>query len=88
MPLRISHKAGMSEYAKAVIDALGGTTAVARMADTPVSTVHSWREIGIPASRIAHLRLIAQSEGKDAPDDSAIAMERAMIAAIRKTSAA
>ncbi|MBB4618985.1 carph-isopro domain-containing protein [Sphingomonas abaci] len=40
-----------------MIDALGGTTAVARLATTPVSTVHSWRKNGIPASRLAHLKL-------------------------------
>ena len=46
-----------------IIDALGGTTAVSRKAETPLSTVHSWRKNGIPASRLAHLKLIAQAEG-------------------------
>jgi hypothetical protein len=49
----------MEAYASRLIDALGGTSAVARMTDTPVSTVCSWRRIGIPKSRMAHLRLAA-----------------------------
>lgn len=69
------------------IDALGGTSAVAKKIDAPVSTVHSWREIGIPASRLAHLRLIAQAEGKSAPDEPAITAERDRIAAARKAAA-
>lgn len=55
--------------ANAAIDYLGGTSAVARMAEAPVSTVHSWRKNGIPRSRFAHLRLIAVAEGKPLPDD-------------------
>ena len=66
------------------IDDLGGTSAVAKMIDAPVSTVQSWRSIGIPASRLAHLRLIAQAEGKPAPDEVAIADERGKIAAQRR----
>ncbi|MFN3675319.1 MAG: carph-isopro domain-containing protein [Sphingomonas pseudosanguinis] len=46
-----------------IIDALGGTTAVSRKAEAPLSTVHSWRRNGIPASRLAHLKLIALHEG-------------------------
>jgi hypothetical protein len=50
----------METAASILIDALGGTTAVARMTDAPVSTVHSWRKNGIPRSRLAHLRLLNQ----------------------------
>ncbi|MGL5735794.1 MAG: carph-isopro domain-containing protein [Beijerinckiaceae bacterium] len=57
----------MSTYANTVIDALGGTTAVARMADLPTSTVHSWRTIGIPRSRLSHLRLLAKMEKIELP---------------------
>lgn len=53
-----------AEQANAVIEALGGTTAVAKMICAPVSTVHSWRKIGIPASRLAHLKLAASAAGK------------------------
>lgn len=53
----------MDTLSDRVIDALGGTTAVARMTHSPVSTVHSWRKIGIPPSRLAHLRLAARNEG-------------------------
>ncbi|MFN3943916.1 MAG: carph-isopro domain-containing protein [Allosphingosinicella sp.] len=43
--------------------ALGGTTAVARLIHAPVSTVHSWKRNGIPASRLAHLKLAARDAG-------------------------
>lgn len=58
-------------YADQVIDALGGTTEVARLIDAPTSTVHSWRKIGIPSSRMAHLRLLASSLGKELPPETA-----------------
>ena len=58
------------EYANAVIDALGGTSAVARLLEAPVSTVHSWRKIGIPASRMSHLRLVAKIERKKLPPET------------------
>lgn len=60
----------MNIYANTVIDALGGTTAVARMADLPTSTVHSWRTIGIPRSRLSHLRLLAKMEKIALPSDA------------------
>jgi hypothetical protein len=59
----------MDVIANAVIDHLGGTSAVAKLIEAPVSTVHSWRSIGIPSSRLAHLRLVAKTEGKALPDD-------------------
>lgn len=55
-------------YADKVIDALGGTAEVARLTEAPNSTVHSWRKIGIPKSRMAHLRLIAETQGRQLPD--------------------
>ena len=55
------------DAASTLIDALGGTTAVARMTEAPVSTVHSWRKNGIPASRLAHLRLLARDKGVPIP---------------------
>lgn len=54
-------------FADEVIDALGGTSAVARLIESPPSTVHSWRKIGIPSSRLAHLRLIAREQGVALP---------------------
>jgi len=71
MPARISHKAGMDTYANKVIDTLGGTTAVANMMHAPKSTVHSWRTIGIPASRLSHLRLLAKLQRVALPDEAA-----------------
>lgn len=55
-------------YADQVIDALGGTTEVARLIESPISTVHSWRKIGIPPSRLAHLKLVADQLGKELPE--------------------
>jgi hypothetical protein len=52
----------MNAFASALIATFGGSTAVARFTDAPVSTVHSWKHNGIPSSRLAHLRLIAEKE--------------------------
>jgi hypothetical protein len=57
----------MQNSANQILDALGGTTAVATAIDAPTSTVHSWRTIGIPRSRLAHLRLIAKQKGVQLP---------------------
>lgn len=59
----------MATIADKVLHHLGGTSAVAKMLQAPVSTVHSWRRIGIPASRMAHLRLAADAAGKALPDE-------------------
>ena len=59
----------MSTDAEKVLYHLGGTSAVAKLIEAPVSTVHSWRSIGIPASRLAHLRLVAAAQDKPLPDD-------------------
>jgi hypothetical protein len=61
----------MDMNASQIIDSLGGTSAVAKMIEAPISTVHSWRKIGIPASRLAHLRLVAQMQGKALPEATA-----------------
>ena len=58
----------MTDYAPTIIDALGGTTVVARLVEAPISTVHSWRKNGIPSSRLAHLRLIAETKGVSLPE--------------------
>ena len=59
----------MRTEADIVIDHLGGTSAVAKLIEAPTSTVHSWRSIGIPPSRLAHIRLVAKAAGKTLPDD-------------------
>jgi hypothetical protein len=61
----------METQADKIINHLGGTSAVAKLIQAPVSTVHSWRTIGIPKSRMAHLELAAKAEGKSLPVQSA-----------------
>lgn len=78
----------MAKHSATFIDSLGGTSAVSKLTDAPTSTVHSWRTIGIPASRLSHLRMIAQAEGKPAPDEAAINAEREQIAAERRAAQA
>lgn len=63
----------MQTEADIILDALGGTSAVAKMTEAPVSTVHSWRKIGIPQSRMAHLKLIAEVRGITLPASSSAA---------------
>ena len=55
----------MDTFATNLIKTLGGSTAVSRMIEAPVSTVHSWKTNGIPTSRLAHLKLAARHEGID-----------------------
>lgn len=54
----------MDDLAINAIAALGGTTAVAGLIDAPATTVQSWKSNGIPRSRLSHLKLIAEREGK------------------------
>lgn len=61
----------METFADQVIDALGGTSEVARLIEAPTSTVHSWRKIGIPPSRLAHLKLVASHKGVELPEPPA-----------------
>jgi hypothetical protein len=58
-------------YADQVIDALGGTSKVSELTKAPTSTVHSWRTIGIPESRLEHLKLIAEKLGIEIPQPPA-----------------
>ena len=57
----------METLSDKIINALGGTTKTARLLEAPISTVHSWRHIGIPNSRMAHIKLVAKSEGIKLP---------------------
>ena len=52
----------MMRLSKEVIEALGGTTAIARLVHAPVSTVNSWKD-RISESRLAHLMLAAGAAG-------------------------
>ena len=70
--------------ASALIDAWNGSTAVSRLIGAPVSTVHSWRSIGIPPARLAHLALVAKAEKLPAPDVPAITAEWERLSAERK----
>ena len=57
----------METLSDKIINALGGTTKTARLLEAPISTVHSWRHIGIPNSRMAHIKLVAKSVGIKLP---------------------
>jgi hypothetical protein len=67
----------MDNVSNQIIDALGGTTVVSRMTETSPSTVHSWRKNGIPRSRLAHLRLVADREGLDIDWQAGTALKHA-----------
>jgi hypothetical protein len=60
----------MSTEANRIIDGLGGTTVVARLVHAPISTVHSWRRIGIPPSRLEHIKLAAKASRLPWPADT------------------
>jgi hypothetical protein len=70
----------MDPFATNLIASLGGTTAVAALIEAPISTVHSWKRIGIPPSRLAHIKLAATAAGLEvdwATDESVVASEAA-----------
>ena len=48
----------MNPAANAVIDALGGTTAVARLCEISPPSVHGWREGGIPNGRMLFFKAL------------------------------
>jgi hypothetical protein len=60
----------MRTVADHIIDAAGGTTKVATLTKAPLSTVHSWRKIGIPSSRFDHLKLAAAAADLDVDLDA------------------
>ena len=64
-------------YSDQVIDAFGGTSAVAKLTDAPTSTVHSWRKNGIPPSRLAHLKLLADVKSVQLPAEPTQPAEKA-----------
>ena len=54
-----------------VVEAFGGMTKLAQALEAPPSTVFSWRNSGIPASRMAHIRLVAKDRGIELSGQSA-----------------
>lgn len=54
-----------------VVKAFEGMTKLAQALEAPPSTVYSWRKSGIPASRMAHIRLVARERGIALPDRAA-----------------
>lgn len=61
--------------ANQIIDALGGTSEVARICHVKPPSVSEWRENGIPAARLMYLRLLRPDVFVDesAPDHKAAA---------------
>jgi hypothetical protein len=56
------------DSAAAVIDACGGTAAVARLCDVGLPTVSNWRERGFPATTYAVLQAELKRRKHKAPD--------------------
>lgn len=54
----------MTTVSDRIIDAFGGSSALSHKSKIPLSTVHSWRQNGIPRGRRGHLELLASTEGK------------------------
>ena len=50
--------AGMNTEANKVIDALGGTSEVARLCDVRMPSVSGWRVRGIPKARMLYLQVV------------------------------
>ncbi|WP_025041006.1 hypothetical protein [Nitrosospira briensis] len=46
-----------SEFANQIIDALGGTNAVARLFNIKPPSVSGWREDGIPDARLMYIKV-------------------------------
>lgn len=63
----------MDALANHLIDACGGTSAVAKLLKSTTSTVHSWRVNGLPESRLDHLRLASREAGLDIDFAAAVA---------------
>lgn len=53
---RLAYRVGMD--ASQIIDALGGTTAVARLCECEPPSVSEWRRKGIPKARLLYLKAI------------------------------
>jgi DNA-binding transcriptional regulator YdaS (Cro superfamily) len=62
----------MSQNPSTLIDALGGTSALARLLNVRPQSVHSWRTDGIPSARIQTLQALAMARA-----DIAKALKRA-----------
>ncbi len=60
----------MNEPATQIIDALGGTAAVARMFDLSMPSVSDWKKTGIPKARMMYLK-VAHSKKLKGIDTSA-----------------
>jgi len=61
----------METQYETVVAAFGGMTKLAQYLEAPPSTVFSWRKSGIPASRMAHIRLVAKERGIKLPRGAA-----------------
>lgn len=57
----------MDATANTIIDALGGTSKVARLCAVTTGAVSQWRDNGIPAARLMYLKVIRPAVFKDEP---------------------
>lgn len=53
---------GMNIPASQVVDALGGTAAVARLCEISMPSVSDWKKDGIPRARMMFLRVVREKE--------------------------
>jgi hypothetical protein len=60
--LALPDNCGMNTPATQIIDALGGTSAVAKLFEISKPSVSDWRRKGIPKARAMLLRAIKQKE--------------------------
>lgn len=77
MPSMDTEKPSASE----VIDALGGTAAVARLCEVRMPSVSEWRRSGIPAARLMYLRVIRPDAFGEQPHADAFDEQSPMRAA-------
>lgn len=58
----LSHPTNVNQHATQIIEALGGTTQVAKLCEIRAPSVSEWKEWGIPKARMMFLKLVHEKE--------------------------
>lgn len=74
------HATRVNAHAIQVIDALGGTAAVARIFDLSMPSVSDWKKDGVPSARMMFLRVTKRKELAGIDLDAATAPKTRSIA--------